>query len=62
MNPPASCAEFNQLYEAGKYAEAIPIAERFVQLIEARHGTEGTEYALALNNLGAIASGHQPAC
>ena len=54
MNPPASCAEFNQLYQAGKYAEAIPIAERYVQVIEARHGKEGTEYALALNNLGEL--------
>ena len=54
MNPPASCRRFNQLYQAGKYAEAIPIAERYVQVIEARHGTEGPEYALALNNLAQL--------
>ena len=53
--PASLLSQVNQLYQAGKYAEAIPIAERFVQVIEARHGTEGPEYALALNNLAAAA-------
>ena len=40
-----------ELYQAGKYAEAVPIAEHYAQLIEARHGTDSPEHALALNNL-----------
>ena len=47
-------SQVNQLYQAGKYAQAIPIAERYAQGIEARHGTGGPEYALALNNLGLL--------
>jgi hypothetical protein len=49
--------QVNQLYEAGKFAEAIPIAERYAQIIEVRHGKEGAEYALALNNLGELLRG-----
>jgi WD40 repeat protein/tetratricopeptide (TPR) repeat protein len=43
-----------ELYRAGKYAEAIPIAERYAQIIEARYGKEGPEYGLALNNVGEL--------
>src|SRR6516164_4652948 len=47
-------AQVNQLYEAGKYAEAIPVAERYAKAIEVRYGTAGSEYALALNNLAEL--------
>jgi tetratricopeptide (TPR) repeat protein/CHAT domain-containing protein len=47
-------SKVNQLYRAGKYVEAIPIAERYAQVIEARHGTESPEYAIALNDLGEL--------
>jgi tetratricopeptide (TPR) repeat protein len=52
--PAGLLSQVNQLYQAGKYAEAIPIAERYVQTVEARHGKEGAEYALALTNLGEL--------
>jgi WD40 repeat protein/uncharacterized caspase-like protein len=43
-----------ELYRAGKYAEAIPIAERYIPIIEGRYGKEGQEYGVALNNLGEL--------
>ena len=49
--PASLLSQINQLNRAGKYAEAIPIADRYARVVEARHGTEGPEYALALNNL-----------
>ena len=45
-------SQVNQLDQAGKYAEAIPLAERYAQAIEARHGPESPEYTLALSTLG----------
>jgi CHAT domain-containing protein/tetratricopeptide (TPR) repeat protein len=51
VDPAGLLSAVNQLYQAGKYPEAIPIAERYVQIIETRHGTESPEYALALNQL-----------
>ena len=50
----------NQLYQAGKYAEAIPITERYVQIIEARHGKEGEEYARSPQQPRRTISGHEP--
>ena len=47
-------AQVNQLYQEGKYAEATPLAERYAKVIQTRHGTESTEYALALNNLALL--------
>ena len=47
-------SQANELYQAGKYADAIPIAERYAQIIEARYGKDGPEYGLALNNLGEL--------
>jgi tetratricopeptide (TPR) repeat protein/CHAT domain-containing protein len=49
--PARLLTQVNQLYQAGKYAEAIPIAESYVHVIEARHGVNGVEYTLALSNL-----------
>jgi len=37
-----------ELYNAGKYAEALPLAERYVAAMSARHGPEHAEYATAL--------------
>jgi Tetratricopeptide repeat len=42
------------LSNAGKTAEAIPIAERYAEAIKARHGPEHPQYATALNNLAHV--------
>jgi tetratricopeptide (TPR) repeat protein len=43
-----------ELYRAGKYAEAIPLAERYAAAMKARYGPERPEYATALNNLAGL--------
>ncbi len=43
-----------QLYQAGKYAEAIPLAERYAEAMNARRGPDSPEYATALNNLAQL--------
>ena len=43
-----------QLYKAGKYAEAIPLAERHVEALGVRSGRDNLEYATALNNLAQL--------
>jgi tetratricopeptide (TPR) repeat protein len=40
-----------ELYQDGKYREAIPLAERFAETIKARRGPAHPEYATSLNNL-----------
>ncbi len=42
-----------QLYEAGKYAEAVPLAQRAVELAEKQFGPEHPNVATSLNNLAA---------
>src|SRR5947207_1544287 len=42
------------MFNAGKYAEAIPIAEQYASAVRARHGEDHSEYATALNNLAAL--------
>ena len=42
------------LYQAGKYGEAIPLAEQFVAGIKARYGENAPEYATALNILAEL--------
>ena len=37
-----------ELYYAGKYAEALPVAKQYAELIERRYGTAHSEYATAL--------------
>ena len=54
LEPATLLSQVNQLYEAGKYAEAIPVAERYIKIIQAHHNTESPEYAVALNNLGEL--------
>jgi CHAT domain-containing protein/tetratricopeptide (TPR) repeat protein len=40
-----------ELFRAGKFSEAIPLAQRYADLIKARHGPDHAEYADALGNL-----------
>ena len=44
----------NQLIEHGRYQEAIPIAERAVEVAKRVRGPEHPETADALNNLGLV--------
>jgi WD40 repeat protein/tetratricopeptide (TPR) repeat protein len=53
-DPASMLSQVNELYQAGKYADAIPIAERYAQIVEARYGKDGPEYGMALNNLGEL--------
>jgi tetratricopeptide (TPR) repeat protein len=41
-------ARVRELYRADKYADAIPIAERYVALAHEKHGDEHLEYATAI--------------
>ena len=43
-----------ELYNAGKYAEAIPLAERYAEAMNVAHGEAAPEYATALNNLAEL--------
>jgi len=40
--------QVNRLYGQGKYAEAIPIAERYVALVRGKYGENHLEYATAI--------------
>jgi len=40
-----------QLYSKGKYAEAMPIAERYVAMARKKHGENHTEYSTAIVKL-----------
>ena len=42
------------LYQAGKYGEAIPLAQQYVAGTKARYGENAPEYATALNNLAQL--------
>ena len=46
--------QVQQLYQAGKYAEALPIAERYVSAAKQRHGEGHTEYAKAISWLAVL--------
>src|SRR5688500_16444719 len=39
--------QVSRLHSQGKYAEALPLAERYVALARQRHGEEHTEFATA---------------
>ena len=41
----------SKLAQAGKYAEAVPLAERYLKEMKSRYGEEHRKYAVALNNL-----------
>ena len=47
-------AEVIRLRKAGKYAEAVPLAQRYAEAMKARHGADHPEYATALNNLALV--------
>jgi tetratricopeptide (TPR) repeat protein len=53
-DPNALNQEVNQLIEQGKYQEAIPIAERAVELAKRVRGLEHPDTALSLNNLAEL--------
>ena len=53
-NPNALNKQVKQLIEKGKYQEAIPIAERAVEVAKRARGPENPETASALNNLGLL--------
>ena len=55
-DPNALNQQVNQLIEQGKYQEAIPIAERAVELSKRVRGPEQPETVEALNNLGVLLS------
>jgi len=52
--PEALNAQIGELYSAGKYAEAIPLAERYAGAIKARRGSAHPDYAIAINNLAQL--------
>jgi CHAT domain-containing protein len=43
-----------QLYQAGKYIEAVPFSERYVKLTQERVGPDHADYATALHGLGTV--------
>ena len=47
-------AQVVQLYQQGKYAEAIPIAQEQLRVAEATFGAQHPNVALSLNNLAVL--------
>ena len=47
-------AQVDQLYQKGKYAEAIPLAQESVRVAEATFGPEHPNVAIWLNNLALL--------
>ena len=43
-----------QLYQAGKYAEAVPIAEEYIGVAPAKFGEQHPHYATGLGYLGIL--------
>jgi len=43
-----------ELYRAGKYTEAMPVAERYAKTMKSRHGPGSSQYATALDNLAEL--------
>ncbi len=46
--------QVEQLYQTGKYADGIPVAERYADMVKSRVGDEHVRYAEALSWLGAM--------
>ncbi|MGY3032949.1 CHAT domain-containing protein/Tfp pilus assembly protein PilF [Bradyrhizobium sp. USDA 4354] len=55
VSPAAQGARINALMSAGKYAEALPLAQAMVTSLE--KGNDGRELSAALNNLGQVYAG-----
>jgi hypothetical protein len=53
-------AEVIRLHEQGKFAEALPIAQRFVELARQRLGEEHPGFAMAVSSLAIVYSGPRP--
>lgn len=51
---PSSRRRIIELYNTGKYAEAIPLASRLAEGMKARLGPEHRHYTTALNNLAQL--------
>jgi len=47
-------SELSRLHGQGKYADAVPVAERYIALVRQRHGEEHPEVATALGWLGIV--------
>lgn len=43
-----------ELYQAGKYSEAVPVAQRYADMVKRQYGIDAPEYAIALNNLAEL--------
>src|SRR5262249_11236812 len=52
--PEAPCDRVLELYRQGKYAEAVPIAERYVEMLKSRRSTMAPQYATAIDTLAAL--------
>src|SRR5258707_13286659 len=52
-NPKALRKQIDQLYQAGRYREAIPITQELLDAIQKRHRREKHDTAVALSLLGA---------
>ena len=46
--------QVGQLYRQGKYADAIPVTERYVESARRKHGEDHTEYATAISWLALV--------
>src|SRR5262245_2277899 len=55
-------AQVSRLYDQGKYADAVPIAERYVARARRKHGERHPEFALAIDWLAHVyvAQGRMP--
>lgn len=49
-----------ELFRAGKFGEAIPLAERYAAAAKARYGENAPEYTAALNNLATLLQDFEP--
>ena len=52
-DPATIARRITELHTSGKYAEALPLAERLVALAKSRYGESSTDYANALEQLAA---------
>src|ERR1700716_287663 len=50
-------AQVSRLYQAGKYAEGIPLAEQYSKATLTRYGPKAAQYGAALNDLAGFLSG-----
>lgn len=46
--------QMKELYRAGKYTDALPLAQKSLALLEKQFGPDDAHLAMALNDLGTI--------